>query len=52
MIAALALLSIAAAIVLGMTIKRQIAAAYREGFKAGFYKGYQDATTFQRSLED
>jgi len=50
MIAALALLSIAAAIVLGMTIKRQIAAAYRAGYRSGFFKGYAAATNFQKNL--
>jgi hypothetical protein len=51
MIAAIAILSIAAAIVLGMTIKRQITAAYRDGYRSGFFKGYEKATTFQKQLD-
>jgi hypothetical protein len=51
MIAALSILSIAAAIVLGLTIKRQIDAAYWLGRKHGFYKGYEKATAFQKSLD-
>lgn len=52
MIPALVILSIAAAIVLGMTIKRQIAAAYRAGYRSGFFKGYGAATTFQKKPLD
>lgn len=47
MILALAILSIAAAIVLGLTIRMQINAAREQGRREGFFKGYRDAVAFR-----